>query len=141
MGKPVCFQIASVDGGLDDSRPTLQLSRKAAQQEALHYLLHDISHRGTAFGWCDEFHWFGAFCDSIRPWNSSLPSIEHISISRINHSRDRFQEGQHIFVAIGSQDPVLGRINLTHKELLGTCRRTPRISPWGKPWWAWCAAS
>lgn len=62
---------------------------------------------------------FGAFCD-IGCGNVSLLSIEHISISRINHSRDRFQEGQHIFVAIGAQDPVLRRINLTHKELLGT---------------------
>lgn len=71
----------------------------------------------------------------------SLLSIEHISISRINHSRDRFQEGQHIFVAIGSQDPVLGRINLTHKTAGHLAGDRPRISPWGKPWWAWCAAS
>jgi small subunit ribosomal protein S1 len=62
---------------------------------------------------------FGAFCD-IGCGNVSLLSIEHISISRINHSRDRFTEGQHIFVAIHSKEPSLRRINLTHKELLGT---------------------
>ena len=118
VGKPVCFQIASVDG-LYDSRPTLLLSRKAAQQEALHYLLHDIPTGTVLPAVVTHLDRFGAFCD-IGCGNVSLLSIEHISISRINHSRDRFQEGQHIFVAIGSQDPVLGRINLTHKELLGT---------------------
>ena len=118
VGKPVCFQIASVDG-LYDSRPTLKLSRKAAQQEALHYLLHDIPTGTVLPAVVTHLARFGAFCD-IGCGNVSLLSIEHISISRINHSRDRFQEGQHIFVAIGSQDPVLGRINLTHKELLGT---------------------
>ena len=118
VGKPVCFQIASVDG-LYDSRPTLKLSRKAAQQEALHYLLHDIPTGTVLPAVVTHLDRFGAFCD-IGCGNVSLLSIEHISISRINHSRDRFQEGQHIFVAIGSQDPILGRINLTHKELLGT---------------------
>ena len=118
VGKPVCFQIASVDG-LYDPRPTLLLSRKAAQQEALHYLLHDILTGTVLPAVVTHLDRFGAFCD-IGCGNVSLLSIEHISISRINHSRDRFQEGQHIFVAIGSQDPVLGRINLTHKELLGT---------------------
>ncbi|MDD6238005.1 MAG: S1 RNA-binding domain-containing protein [Oscillospiraceae bacterium] len=118
VGKPVCFQIASVDG-LYEPRPTLLLSRKAAQQEALHYLLHDIPTGTVLPAVVTHLDRFGAFCD-IGCGNVSLLSIEHISISRINHSRDRFQEGQHIFVAIGSQDPVLGRINLTHKELLGT---------------------
>lgn len=118
VGKPVCFQIASVDG-LYDPRPTLLLSRRAAQQEALHYLLHDIPTGTVLPAVVTHLDRFGAFCD-IGCGNVSLLSIEHISISRINHSRDRFQEGQHIFVAIGSQDPVLGRINLTHKELLGT---------------------
>lgn len=118
VGKPVCFQIASVDG-LYDPRPTLLLSRKAAQQEALHYLLHDIPTGTVLPAVVTHLDRFGAFCD-IGCGNVSLLSIEHISISRINHSRDRFQEGQHIFVAIGSQDPILGRINLTHKELLGT---------------------
>ena len=118
VGKPVCFQIASVDG-LYDPRPTLRLSRKAAQQEALHYLLHDIPTGTVLPAVVTHLDRFGAFCD-IGCGNVSLLSIEHISISRINHSRDRFQEGQHIFVAIGSQDPILGRITQTHKELLGT---------------------
>ena len=91
----------------------------AAQEEALGYLLHDIPTGTVLPAVVTHLDRFGAFCD-IGCGNVSLLSIEHISISRINHSRDRFQEGDHIFVAIGSQDPVLRRINLTHKELLGT---------------------
>lgn len=118
VGKPVCFRITSIDG-LYDPQPSLQLSRMAAQEEALGYLLHDIPTGTVLPAVVTHLDRFGAFCD-IGCGNVSLLSIEHISISRINHSRDRFQEGDHIFVAIGSQDPVLRRINLTHKELLGT---------------------
>ena len=118
VGKPVCFRITSIEG-LYDPQPSLQLSRMAAQEEALGYLLHDIPTGTVLPAVVTHLDRFGAFCD-IGCGNVSLLSIEHISISRINHSRDRFQEGDHIFVAIGSQDPVLRRINLTHKELLGT---------------------
>lgn len=118
VGKPVCFRITSIEG-LYDPQPSLQLSRMAAQEEALEYLLHDIPTGTVLPAVVTHLDRFGAFCD-IGCGNVSLLSIEHISISRINHSRDRFQEGDHIFVAIGSQDPVLRRINLTHKELLGT---------------------
>lgn len=118
VGKPVCFRITSIDG-LYDPQPSLQLSRMAAQEEALGYLLHDIPTGTVLPAVVTHLDRFGAFCD-IGCGNVSLLSIEHISISRINHSRDRFQEGDHIFAAIGSQDPVLRRINLTHKELLGT---------------------
>ena len=79
VGKPVCFQIASVDG-LYDPRPTLLLSRKAAQQEALHYLLHDIPTGTVLPAVVTHLDRFGAFCD-IGCGNVSLLSIEHISIS------------------------------------------------------------
>ena len=118
VGKPVCFRITSIEG-LYDPQPRIRLSRMAAQEEALGYLLHDIPTGTVLPAVVTHLDRFGAFCD-IGCGNVSLLSIEHISISRINHSRDRFQEGQHISVAIGSQDPVLRRINLTHKELLGT---------------------
>ena len=118
VGKPVCFRITSMEG-LYDPRPKIRLSRKAAQLEALDYLLYTLPVGTVLPAVVTHLDRFGAFCD-IGCGNVSLLSIEHISISRINHSRDRFQEWQHIFVAIGAQDPVLRRINLTHKELLGT---------------------
>ena len=118
VGKPVCFRVLSVDS-LWDPQPTLVLSRRAAQQEALDHLLYDVPTGTVLPAVVTHLDRFGAFCD-IGCGNVSLLSIEHISISRINHSRDRFTEGQHIYVAILSRDLRLGRLNLTHRELLGT---------------------
>ena len=118
VGKPVCFQITSVDS-LYGECPTVLLSRKRAQQEALSYILNRVPDGTVLPAVVTHLDRFGAFCD-IGCGNVSLLSIEHISISRINHSRDRFTEGQHIFVAILSRDLPLRRFSLTHKELLGT---------------------
>ncbi len=118
VGKPVCFQITSIDG-LYREHPTVTLSRRAAQQEALDYLLCQVPTGTVLPAVVTHLDRFGAFCD-IGCGNVSLLSIEHISVSRINHSRDRFAEGQHIYVAILSRDLHLRRLSLTHRELLGT---------------------
>lgn len=117
VGKPVAFRITSVEGLFSD-RPTVILSRRQAQQEALEHLLHLPI--GTVLpAVVTHLDRFGAFCD-VGCGNVSLLSIEHISVSRINHSRERFYEGQHIYTAILSRDTAMGRLNLTHRELLGT---------------------
>jgi small subunit ribosomal protein S1 len=118
VGKPICFQITNIDG-LYGLQPRITLSRRQAQEEALENLLYQVPIGTVLPAVVTHLDRFGAFCD-IGCGNVSLLSIEHISISRINHSRDRFTEGQHIFVAIHSKEPGLRRINLTHKELLGT---------------------
>jgi small subunit ribosomal protein S1 len=118
VGKPICFQITNLDG-LYEEHPRLTLSRRQAQEEALTNLLYEVPVGTVLPAVVTHLDRFGAFCD-IGCGNVSLLSIEHISISRINHSRDRFTEGQHIFAAIHSKELGLRRINLTHKELLGT---------------------
>ena len=118
VGKAVCFEITSLEGLYSD-KPTLVLSRRRAQEKALSYLLHEVPLGTVLPAVVTHLDRFGAFCD-IGCGNVSLLSIEHISISRINHSRDRFTEGQHIYVAILSRDLRLGRLSLTHRELLGT---------------------
>lgn len=118
VGKAVCFEITSLDGLYGD-KPTLILSRRKAQERALEHLLHQVPLGTVLPAVVTHLDRFGAFCD-IGCGNVSLLSIEHISISRINHSRDRFTEGQHIYVAIASRDLRLGRLSLTHRELLGT---------------------
>ncbi len=118
VGKPVCFRITSLEG-LYSPKPTVTLSRRAAQQEALDHLLYQVPTGTVLPAVVTHLDRFGAFCD-IGCGNVSLLSIEHISVSRINHSRDRFYEGQHIFVAIESRDLRQKRLNLTHRELLGT---------------------
>ena len=118
VGKAVCFEITSLEGLYSD-KPTLVLSRRRAQEKALSYLLHEVPLGTVLPAVVTHLDRFGAFCD-IGCGNVSLLSIEHLSISRINHSRDRFTEGQHIYVAILSRDLRLGRLSLTHRELLGT---------------------
>ena len=121
VGKPICFQITSIEG-LYDEHPHITLSRRAAQEEALGHLLHRTPIGTILPAVVTHLDRFGAFCD-IGCGNVSLLSIEHISVSRINHSQDRFTEGQQIYVAIASIDLHSRRINLTHKELLGTWRQ------------------
>ncbi len=60
---------------------------------------------------------FGAFADIGCGIISLLP-IDAISISRIDHPKERFYVGMDIRVAVKSLDN--DRITLTHKELLGT---------------------
>ncbi|MFQ9916228.1 MAG: hypothetical protein ACLRWQ_07410 [Flavonifractor plautii] len=50
----------------------------------------------------------------------SLIGIENISVSRIPHPDQRFRVGQAIFAVVQELDPKLGRVYLTHRELLGT---------------------
>ena len=118
VGKPICFVITSIEG-LYEPNPRITLSRRRAQEEALEYLLWEVPNGTVLPAVVTHLDRFGAFCD-IGCGNVSLLPIEHISISRITHSRDRFREGDHIYTAIASRDVHLRRLNLTHKELLGT---------------------
>lgn len=118
VGKPIAFQITDISR-LYAPKPTVTLSRRSAQSEALDCLMEDTPAGTILPAVVTHLDRFGAFCD-IGCGNVSLLSIENISISRITHSRDRFTEGQHIYVAIDSKDHDMRRINLTHKELLGT---------------------
>lgn len=49
----------------------------------------------------------------------SLISIDQISVSRISHPRDRFAVGESIYAVVKAVEPE-GRVQLSHKELLGT---------------------
>ncbi len=62
---------------------------------------------------------FGAFLDIGCGIVAMLP-IEHISVSRISHPKERFRPGQKILAAVRSIDREKRRITMTHKELLGT---------------------
>ena len=60
---------------------------------------------------------FGAFAD-IGCGIISLIPIDSISVSRIDHPRERFRVGMEIKTVVRTFED--GRISLTHKELLGT---------------------
>ena len=118
VGKPTCFTITriAVDGG---GRPRLTLSRRAAQEQAIAWLL-EHSAPGTVLpARVTHLERFGAFVDLGCGVTSLIP-LENISVSRIPHPSARFRINQDILAAVTAVDPVSCRFCLTHKELLGT---------------------
>lgn len=118
VGRPTCFTIThlSVDGG---GRAHLTLSRRAAQEQAIAWLL-EHSAPGTVLpGRVTHMERFGAFVDLGCGVTSLIP-LENISVSRIPHPSARFRVGQDILVLVTAVDTTACRFYLTHKELLGT---------------------
>lgn len=113
VGKPVCFIVTGMDG------ETLLLSRRAAQQRALSYLLSHLQPGDIIPACVTHLEPFGAFVD-IGCGVISFIGIENISVSRIFHPRERFACGQMIYAAVLYTDPETKRVHLTHRELLGT---------------------
>lgn len=114
VGRPVSFRVLELPIG----GPAL-LSRRLAQEEA-HRHLFDTARPGDILpAVVTSLAKFGAFCD-IGCGVTALLGVARISVSRIYHSSDRFEEDQPIFAVIHSMDPQTGRIQLTHRELLGT---------------------
>ncbi|MCD8355396.1 MAG: S1 RNA-binding domain-containing protein [Clostridia bacterium] len=113
VGKPVCFQVQRIENNI------AYLSRRAAQQKALQYLLTE-QHPGDIIPVrVTHLEPFGAFVD-VGCGIISLIGIENLSVSRIFHPSDRVSIGQLLHAVISNLDEATGRICLTHRELLGT---------------------
>ena len=114
VGKPVSFRVLECSPG---EQPLL--SRRLAQEEARIHLFETGRPGDILPAVVTNPVSFGAFCD-IGCGVPALLGIEHISVSRIGHSRDRFREDQPIYVLLRSLDWDTMRIQLSHRELLGT---------------------
>ena len=102
VNRPVCFTVQSIEAD-DNGEPFALLSRAAAQKLCLDNYVSRLSR--------------GAFAD-IGCGIAALLPIDAISVSRIEHPRERFSVGMDIKAIIRSIEN--GRISLSHKELLGT---------------------
>lgn len=118
VGKPTCFTVTALETD-EKGAPAALLSRRAAQEQAMAYFLERLEPGTVLTGRVTRLESFGAFVDVGCGIIAMLP-IEHISVSRISHPRERFQEGQKILAAVWSLDRETRRITLTHRELLGT---------------------
>ena len=118
VGKPTCFTVTALESD-GKGAPVALLSRRAAQERAMAYFLERLEPGTVLTGRVTRLESFGAFVDVGCGIVAMLP-IEHISVSRISHPRERFQEGQKILTAVWSLDREARRITLTHRELLGT---------------------
>lgn len=118
VGKTVCFTVTDL---LADAKgaPCALLSRRAAQERALEWMLETLRPGMILICRVTHLESFGAFVDIGCGIIAMLP-IEHISVSRIPHPRERFQVGQKILAAVLSIDRENRRFTMTHRELLGT---------------------
>lgn len=117
VNKPVCFLITAMEYDENGTvRPVL--SRRAAQQRCRSEYIEQLTVGEIIPARVTHLENFGCFVD-IGCGLPSLISIDQISVSRISHPHDRFAVGEHIYAVVKAVEPE-GRVQLSHKELLGT---------------------
>ena len=116
VNRPVCFIIT--DFRKTESGKTIAvLSRRLAQERCMEEYISTLIPGDIINARITHLDSFGAFADFGCGIVSLLP-IDSISVSRIDHPRERFTVGMDIRAVVRSFD--CGRISLSHKELLGT---------------------
>lgn len=93
--------------------------KKFISEEGISWIQNDVKTGDVLVGTVKSIKPFGAFVE-VDNGVVGLLHIEDISISRIKSPEERFEIGQKINVMVKSIDKNLNRIELTHKELLGT---------------------
>ena len=116
VNRPVCFMVTGFQKEAD-GRLTALLSRRAAQEKCTADFISKLTPGNIINARVTHLESFGAFADIGCGIVALLP-IDAISVSRIDHPRERFSVGMDIKVVIKSVEN--GRITLSHKELLGT---------------------
>lgn len=116
VNRPVCFLVR--DFVRDEyGRMTAILSRRAAQERCRSSYLDRLIPGDVIDAKVTHIEPFGVFADIGCGVVALLP-IDAISISRIEHPRERFSVGMDIKAVVRSVENY--RITLSHKELLGT---------------------
>lgn len=100
------------------------LSRRKAQEICMEKYISTLAPGDVISAKVTHMENFGVFADIGCGIISFLP-IDTISVSRISHPRERFYVGMDIKVVVKSLEN--GRVNLTHKELLGTWQENADI--------------
>ena len=116
VNKPACFVITNFEKDGDKIKKVI-LSRRIAQEICFENKISKLSPGDIIDATVTHMENFGAFVDIGCGIVSFLP-IDMISVSRINHPNERFKNGMKIKVIVKSV--IDNRVNLTHKELLGT---------------------
>ncbi len=116
VNRPVCFVITDITKD-DSGRTVAVLSRRLAQERCLRDYVSVLVPGDIIDARVTHLDSFGAFADIGCGIVSLLP-IDAISVSRIDHPRERLSVGMEIKAVIRSVDN--GRISLSQKELLGT---------------------
>lgn len=116
VNRPVCFVIT--DFAVDEKGERYAvLSREKAQRRCMENYISKLACGDVIDARITHLENFGAFAD-IGCGIAALMPIDTISVSRIEHPKERFSVGMDIKAVIKSMEN--GRISLSHKELLGT---------------------
>lgn len=116
VGRPVSFVITGFSRN-EAGEAVAVLSREKAQRRCMDGFISNLRVGDIVDARITHLETFGAFAD-IGCGIVALMPIDAISVSRIEHPRERFTVGMNIKAVIKSIEN--GRISLSHKELLGT---------------------
>lgn len=116
VNRPVCFVVDDITTN-ENGQPLAILSREKAQQKCLKNFISKLVCGDVVDARITHLENFGAFAD-IGCGIVALMPIDTISVSRIEHPKERFTDGMDIKAVIKTIEN--GRISLSHKELLGT---------------------
>ena len=122
VNRPVCFVITDIRKN-EAGKAVAILSRRIAQERCMREYISGLVPGDVIDARVTHLDSFGAFADIGCGIVSLLP-IDAISVSRIDHPRERLSVGMEIKVIIRSFEN--GRISLSHKELLGTWEENAR---------------
>ena len=116
VNRPVCFLIKDFIRD-ENGQITALLSRREAQEKCRQNYINGLECGQIIDARITHIEPFGVFADIGCGVISLLP-IDSISVSRIEHPKERFSVGMDIKAIIKSKDG--GKITISHKELLGT---------------------
>lgn len=116
VNRPVCFVVKGFTKDRNGNSVAL-LSREEAQKKCEAEYISTLRTGDVIDAKVTHLESFGAFVD-IGCGIVALIPIDAISVSRIEHPRERFTVGMNIKAVVRSVEG--DRISLTHKELLGT---------------------
>jgi small subunit ribosomal protein S1 len=121
VSKPVCFRVTEIVRDKNGNPSVALLSRKSAQLECYENYISGLRPGDVIDAKVTHIEQFGCFVD-IGCGISSMIPVDSISVSRISDPSDRFELYQSIKAIVRSVEQIgeYPRINLSHKELLGT---------------------
>ena len=123
VNRPVSFVITDITTDSNGEMFAL-LSREKAQKKCFENYVSTLNKGDVVDARVTRLEAFGVFAD-IGCGVIALIPIDAISVSRIEHPKERFTVGMDIKAVIKSIDN--GRISLSHKELLGTWKENARL--------------
>lgn len=128
VNRPVCFVVTNITTDVN-GEPLVVLSREKAQRLCIDNYINTLSVGDVVDAKVTRLETFGVFAD-IGCGVVALMPIDAISVSRIEHPKERFTSGMNIKAVIKSIDK--GRISLSHKELLGTWQENASLFAQGE---------